>query len=159
LRVPFQTQDYVVIVIHFQHRQTLFKICWICTFETTSDLQRNIHYKKKTIGWAASPTGELLYLQLSLQSPIQGFNQAQLCLALIFVTNYSITNVLSWEWLLRNLHLIDSLLLSKSFQRVGSTEQMKCNLTLPIIYHQWCYFGLHGFWEVIKSCCSSSAQD
>ena len=33
---------------------------------------------KKAIGWAAPPTGQLIYLQLSLWSPIQGSNQALL---------------------------------------------------------------------------------
>ena len=38
----------------------------------------NVTIRKKMIGWAAPPTGELIYLQLALWSPIQRFNQAQL---------------------------------------------------------------------------------
>ena len=33
LRVRFQPQDNVIIVTNFQHRQTLYQICYICTFE------------------------------------------------------------------------------------------------------------------------------
>jgi hypothetical protein len=41
-RVKFQSQDYVIIVTNFQQSKTLYKICWTCTFETTSDFQRYI---------------------------------------------------------------------------------------------------------------------
>lgn len=51
---------------------------------TIRNVYFNIHFQvwvsmvKKAIGWAAPPTGQLIYLQLSLWSPIQGSNQALL---------------------------------------------------------------------------------
>ena len=42
---------------------------------------------KKTIGWAAPPTGKLIYLQLCLWSLIHGFHKDQACLAVIFLTD------------------------------------------------------------------------
>jgi hypothetical protein len=75
-----------MMVTNFEQRQTFHNICRICTFGTATDLQRNIHYKKKPIGWAAPPTEWSTYrYPFSLLSR---FNQAQPCLALTFVMDY-----------------------------------------------------------------------
>jgi hypothetical protein len=83
--------------------------------------------------------------------------------AWLWYLSLTTTNVLSREWLLRSLSLtmyIDSLLQSKSFQREGLTEQIKCNpyfishISSMILFR----LTLYSICKVINSFCFKSTQ-